>query len=79
MGANAGVWGGVPSSHQRPIGAVVALGLGGLCKRFGGPFPMRNTRKSFGPFHAKIVVTAKYFVRITILTGTTTSIPNYPG
>jgi len=58
------------SSKNVPVYAVVALGLGGLCKIFGGPLSYVEHAKIFPTLSCENVVTATCFVHISIPTGT---------
>jgi len=59
--------------------AVVALGLGGPCaKDLGSPF-LCVARENLPALPCENVMRATCFVHICILTGTNTSVSNYPG
>jgi len=59
---------------------VVALGLGGpVQKIWRGALSYAEHAKIIWPLSCENVVKATCFVRISILTGTGTSVPNCPG
>jgi len=58
---------------------VVALGLGGPCAKDLGGLSYAEHAKIFRSLRCENVVTATCFMCINILTGTGTSVPNYPG